>query len=167
LLIESQLAPFSGSIKNRFDIQGPAVRFDPQAAQMVGLALHELATNASKYGALSVPEGSVAIKWKIITTPAGEERLQIHWQEKNGPPVSPPEREGFGHMVISDMVGCALDGTVRIDFNPEGLSWQVEAPPSSWSRVAHLMGRPDQKSGPFLKFRPGPSAGASSSCGYM
>jgi two-component sensor histidine kinase len=95
----------------------------PEAAQNLGLALHELATNAAKYGALSNEDGDVEIRWEI-----GDGRFKISWQEIDGPPVSPPAREGFGHKVVTRIVTLALEGKVDLRFEPSGLVWELDIP---------------------------------------
>ena len=94
-------------------------------------ALHELATNAAKYGALSVPEGRVAIAWEVTAPASGEARFRMSWRETGGPPVTPPERKGFGHIVISEMVASSLRAQVALDYAAAGVSWTLDAPISS------------------------------------
>ena len=93
---------------------------------------NELATNAAKYGALSVPEGRVAIAWELGggSATAGP-RFRMSWRESNGPPVSQPTRKGFGHVVISQMVASSLRGQVTLDYAPDGLSWAIDTPSAS------------------------------------
>ena len=85
--------------------------------------MHELATNAVKYGALSVPEGSVTVVWHV--DPGALHRLTLHWEERGGPPVSPPERKGFGTTLLNRALP---DGRITLDFRPEGLVFALEAP---------------------------------------
>ena len=95
------------------------------------LALNELATNAAKYGALSVPEGRVAIAWELRDAASATARFHMSWRESNGPPVTPPARKGFGHVVISQMVASSLRGKVTLDYAQDGLSWAIDAPSAS------------------------------------
>lgn len=128
-LVRSQLALFRELIGTRIEIVGPPVRLQPPAAQAIGMALHELATNASKYGALSEGngDGKVRVSWRLEG--AGEERaFVLVWAEEKGPPVKPPERRGFGYTIMVAMVEKSLDATVTIDYAPSGLVWQVHAP---------------------------------------
>lgn len=126
-LVRSQLALFRELIGTRIEISGPPVRLQPPAAQAIGMALHELATNASKYGALSDENGQVAVSWKL--TGAGDEQeFFLEWREKDGPPVSPPERRGFGHTIMVAMVEKSLDATVTVEYPETGLVWTVQAP---------------------------------------
>lgn len=102
---------------------GPPIRFKPATAQAIGMVLHELATNAAKYGALSVPEGRVRINWNM----AGE-NLTIRWSEHNGPMTVPPVRKGFGDTVIVQMAEHTLEGHVNLEYAPTGLVWEITGP---------------------------------------
>lgn len=106
-------------------IDGPRLMLKPEAAQNIGLALHELATNALSYGALSRPEGGVFLKWGIE-----DGRLNIEWRESGGPSLAMPPREGFGHKVIKRLVAQALDGEATLAFPPDGLVWTLSIPAS-------------------------------------
>ena len=99
----------------------------PDATQTIGMALHELATNASKHGALSTPDGRISIAWAVEGEGDGR-RLRLTWQESGGPEVQPPEHRGFGHVVVERMVSMALQGTARLDWVAEGVRWVLEAP---------------------------------------
>ena len=119
-LVRSQLRTFSDFIGSRISITGPYLELPPEAAQSIGMAVHELATNAAKYGALSDDHGRIDVSW------ASEGGIfRMSWIETGGPAVSPPARSGFGSRVISDMVRLSLDGTVNVLFPPEGLRWQL------------------------------------------
>lgn len=126
-LVRSQLSHFAGLIGTRISVLGPPVWLKPSAAQALGMALHELTTNAAKYGALSVPLGSIKIKWQFVEA-AGETQLRMRWSEHGGPPVVPPTRRGFGHNLIVAAVEHALDANVNLNFDPSGLIWQFDAP---------------------------------------
>ncbi|HYG30446.1 MAG TPA: HWE histidine kinase domain-containing protein [Allosphingosinicella sp.] len=102
--------------------QGPPVRLNPKAAVSLVMALHELCTNAAKYGALSVPGGRVEVGWSV-----DGDLLTILWRERGGPPVRPPERRGFGFRMIERALAADLDGSARLDFEPEGLICRIEA----------------------------------------
>ena len=124
-LLKQQLAPFADRGVG-FELNGPQVMLSASVAQTLGLALHELATNATKYGAWSLPEGSVAIRWEVA---AGEKpRLHLGWTESGGPPVEVPLRKGFGHVVFEHMVEQSARGEVKIDYDPAGLRWSVSLP---------------------------------------
>jgi two-component sensor histidine kinase len=99
-------------------VNGPVLRLNPASAQAIGLALHELATNAGKYGALSTDTGGVDIDWAI----AGGD-FTMSWAEHDGPPVSAPTQRGFGTTVMEAMTERSLDGTVDLDYPSTGLTW--------------------------------------------
>ncbi len=126
-LVQSQIEPFVESGGQQVTVTGPPVVLDQVATQNVGLALHELATNAAKYGALSVPEGRVTIQWQASDN--GSDRcLRLTWRESNGPAVVPPSRKGFGHIVVERTVADSLDAKVDLDFAPTGVTWEAEIP---------------------------------------
>jgi PAS domain S-box-containing protein len=118
---QAALAPFGSS--SRISIGGPDVQISPQTAVSLALALHELATNAAKYGALSNEGGRVSVSW---TTAA--DRLRLDWREESGPPVTAPERRGFGTRMIERTLSAEFGGKVELEFRPEGVSCTVEAP---------------------------------------
>ncbi len=120
-LCASQFAPFGAAARMR--ASGPALMLRPPAAQAIGMALHELATNAAKYGALSNGTGSVAVDWGLQ-----QDRFIIDWRERGGPAVTAPRRTGFGHTVIAQMTEQTLDGEVSLDFAPEGVRWRLACP---------------------------------------
>src|SRR5690606_37832030 len=130
-LVSAQLAPFVEANNDRVEAHGPPVLLDADAAQNIGMALHELATNASKHGALSVTTGRVSITWDWLLAAEGERTLQLRWEESGGPPVSPPTRRGFGHAVIELLTAASMQGTAVLDWGPEGLCWTLEVPESS------------------------------------
>ena len=104
-------------------MQGPALMLAPDTAQNLGLAFHELATNASKYGALAAETGELDVAWTRT-----DGRIRITWRERGGPPVVPPERRGFGRVLLERLVGATLNGSVTLDFQPEGLVCEIEFP---------------------------------------
>lgn len=122
-LVRAQLALFKDLIGSRIAINGPSLRFTPAAAQAIGLALHELATNAGKYGALSDEHGRVDVRWHIDAS-----RLVFSWSECDGPPVKPPSRKGFGSTVINSLAKMSVYGEVDIAFDPPGFSWKLTCP---------------------------------------
>ena len=123
-LIRSHLEPFMEDDKTRVILSGPDVIVDPKAAQNIGLALHELATNASKYGALSGPTGRVDITWGKTA----DAQFALEWKECGGPRVQPPKRRGFGQTVLERLASQALEGTASLSFNKEGVTWRMEIP---------------------------------------
>ena len=112
-------------IGTRVQLDGPSLRLTPAAAQGIGMALHELATNATKYGALSNSEGRVRISWQV--TAADKPTFSMSWSEDGGPSVASPTHKGFGQTVIGRMVEAAVDGTAEIDYRESGFSWKLGA----------------------------------------
>lgn len=125
-LVRQQLLPFGEGDGGRVELKGPPLLVTPDAAQTLGLALHELATNASKYGALSVSRGSVAVHWKLEPG-GGVPRFRISWRESGGPRVNAPERSGFGRMLIERLTAEKLDATVLLTFERDGVVWTLDA----------------------------------------
>jgi PAS domain S-box-containing protein len=122
-LARAQLAHFADLVGSRIAVEGPKLRLNAAAAQAIGLALHELATNAGKYGALSVDAGCVDVCWRL-----DGDVFAMSWTECNGPPVSPPERRGFGCTVIVSMAEQTVGGDVQLDYAPSGLAWRLTCP---------------------------------------
>jgi PAS domain S-box-containing protein len=128
-LVRSQLAHYLDQHATQITIEGPGLIVTPEAAQNIGLAVHELSTNAAKYGALSVPEGRVAVRWSQANT-GGTARLQMSWMETGGPEVVPPSRKGFGQLVTEQLTARALQGTADLKFGAAGVSWKLDIPAS-------------------------------------
>lgn len=126
-LVRSQLGHYLDRVGTQVSLDGPAVVLKPEAAQSLGLALHELATNAAKYGALSVPGGHVSIRWKRMPAAEGH-GVEICWDEERGPKVKPPRQRGFGSMVIEQNLARALDAEVTMNFLPTGLCCRIIIP---------------------------------------
>ncbi|WP_291076982.1 PAS domain S-box protein [Hyphomonas sp.] len=123
-IMKSQLSHLDDFIGTRIVLEGPHVRLNSAAAQSLGMALHELATNAGKYGALSNDTGKVDIRWNVRQD-EGVNRFEICWTESGGPPVTVPDRRGFGSTVIERMTRIAFGYPVKLDFAPEGLHWHL------------------------------------------
>ncbi len=124
-LISTQLSAFDDPKRSRVSAHGPKVLLSPHTAQHLGMAFHELATNALKYGALSSPEGRIAIEWAIKQTREGD-ILLLRWQESGGPPVIAPQRRGFGSTVIERLVPSTPGSSSRVDWLATGLVWELE-----------------------------------------
>jgi PAS domain S-box-containing protein len=122
-LVRAQLAYFSDLVGSRIAVYGSNLRLNAAAAQAIGLALHELATNAGKYGALSTDAGRVDIGWGTEG-----DTFTMSWAERQGPPVSAPQRRGFGTTVIETMAKRIVDGVVDLDYAPSGLIWRLTCP---------------------------------------
>jgi PAS domain S-box-containing protein len=129
-LVRSQLGHYGDLVDSQIELVGEPLQIRPDAAQHIGMALHELATNAAKYGALSVPTGKVRISWRMSAAADGTPMCHLTWEESGGPPVEPPSRRGFGRVVIERTVARALHGEVRVDFAVSGLRWTLEFPKS-------------------------------------
>jgi PAS domain S-box-containing protein len=132
-LAHAELKHLAALIGSRIAVHGPELRLKPASAQAIGLALHELATNAGKYGALSTDRGRVAISWGTT-----DDTFTITWTERDGPPVSAPERRGFGTAVMEAMAARSVDGTVDLDYAPSGVTWRLTCPAANalepWER---------------------------------
>lgn len=111
----------------RFTIEGDNIRLSPKAALALGIAIHELATNAVKYGAFSNKAGTISIAWTLEHEPDGR-RLCLHWRETNGPPVTPPSRKGFGSRVLEQGLPHELDGKVDLAYPPDGVVCTIDMP---------------------------------------
>jgi two-component sensor histidine kinase len=114
----------SGLIGSRIEIEGPPLRITAGAAQPIAMALHELATNAGKYGALSSGEGKISIAWDI----ARDGAFHLGWTESAGPAVASPTRRGFGTTVIAAVPETQLDAEVTLEFPPGGVKWCLTCP---------------------------------------
>jgi PAS domain S-box-containing protein len=136
-LARAQLAPFADLVGSRIAVHGPKLRLNAASAQAIGLALHELATNAGKYGALSTDTGRVDISWGT-----DGETFTMSWTERDGPPVSTPKRRGFGTIVMEAMAERSVDGAVDLDYAPLGLTWRLTCPAAN----ALEPGEPEQVS---------------------
>jgi PAS domain S-box-containing protein len=119
-LVRAQLAHFADLIGDRIKIEGPRLTMTPSAAQSIGMALHELATNAGKYGSLSDDHGSVTIDWRI-----DDDEFSIGWIERRGPRVKPPKRRGFGSTIISTVAENNLGGEVDLVYEANGVVWRL------------------------------------------
>ena len=122
-LVREELAPYLKDGDSQARVCGPKIMLEPEAAQSIAVALHELTTNAVKYGALSVPSGNVKVKWQSASN-----RLAICWIETAGPPVKAPSRQGFGTRVIEQMIRLQLKGEVRFDWRRGGLICEINIP---------------------------------------
>lgn len=125
-LINATIEPHEGGV-TRFHINGPFVALSPSIAMTFSLAIHELCTNAAKYGALSVPEGIVNIVW-TVTEDLDAPRFQWRWIESGGPPVTPPLNTGFGTNLIKRALAMELYGSVDVSYNSDGVIYVLDAP---------------------------------------
>jgi PAS domain S-box-containing protein len=123
-LVKDGLVAYSQDGEGHVQIDGPKVLLEPNVAQAIAVTLHELATNAAKYGGLSTPEGKVRVAWSR----AADGRLVLRWTETGGPPVEPPTRQGFGTRVMESMIRGQLKGEMRLDWRAEGLACEIALP---------------------------------------
>lgn len=128
-LVNQAMEPFgvANGRTERFVITGKNIRLSPNVTLALGIAFHELATNAVKYGAFSNEAGSILLAWTAEPTPKGD-RLILRWQEKDGPPVTPPIRKGFGSRVIERGLPHELQGTVNLDYRLDGVVCTINIP---------------------------------------
>jgi PAS domain S-box-containing protein len=122
-LVRAQLAHFADLVGTRIVVSGPHLRLTAASAQAIGLALHELSTNAGKYGALSTDKGRVAVRWEIHG-----DAFHMSWIERDGPPVTPPRQRGFGTIVMEVMAERSVGGKVDLDNAPAGVTWRLTCP---------------------------------------
>jgi len=127
-LIRSQLAHHKELLNRRIFIRGPVIQLTATAAQTIGMVIHELATNAAKYGALSNDTGVVSIEWELSRSDGQEPRLELSWTESGGPPVVKPSRKGFGSEVIGRMVKMSLRCEPKLEYAQDGFRWRMSCP---------------------------------------
>ncbi len=122
-LVNGQLDPFKPDDRARVTVEGPSIRLNMQAAQILGMAIHELSTNAVKYGALKGNDGSLVVRWELDGT-----TLRLSWRETVTPFTPPSDRRGFGTTVLESMVGRSLGANVERVVHPDGLEWRFDVP---------------------------------------
>jgi PAS domain S-box-containing protein len=127
-IAEQELAPYRRESDERVVIDGPRVNLPSRYAINLGLVLHELVTNAAKYGALSVPTGRLDLSWEVVFTEGCPANLHIRWKESGGPPVQPPKRQGFGSRLIRRSIEGELDGSMLLSFEKTGVSYDIAVP---------------------------------------
>ncbi len=127
-LVRLQLAHFGDLIGARITLEGPPLRLCASASQSIGMAVHELSTNAGKYGALSDAAGRVTIAWRVERREGDRDFFVLAWTESGGPVVSAPVRRGFGYKVIVAAPKLELDADIETDYAPSGLSWRLTCP---------------------------------------
>jgi two-component sensor histidine kinase len=123
-LATQELSPYCGETEGRVRIDGPPVMLEPNTAQVIAISLHELATNAAKYGSLSATDGRVEIAWSRTA----DGRLSLRWIEAGGPTVAPPTRRGFGTRIMENIIVGQLRGEVHFDWRDQGLACEIVLP---------------------------------------
>ena len=142
-IVEAELLPYAQDNDHEIDLDGPDIELAPNDALSLGLAMHELATNASKYGSLSTPGGKVAVHWELVSTSL----VRIEWQESGGPRVNTERGRGFGTDLIERIVAHELKNPVELEFKPEGVRCVLTVPvrrPTEFSMRAGRSGGPQQ-----------------------
>ena len=134
-IVAEEMRPFLAADRTNVRIEGPPVPLDPRGALALGMAIHELATNAAKYGALSVPEGDVTVTWSVDRS-SGDEQLALDWIERNGPPVTEPVKRGFGTILIERGLSHDLAGEAKIQFLSKGVQARLRAAVGSSGKTA-------------------------------
>lgn len=126
-ILDKELRPYNDARGERIKLEGPPVELPSEIAVPIGMAIHELTTNAAKYGALSVRNGRVCVTWDVHEDEEGK-RLNMVWEERGGPSVSQPERQGFGSRLLHRVLTTQLSAKVEVDYAPEGLRVAIDAP---------------------------------------
>lgn len=124
MLLADELQPYLVRDRPRVRPDGPSVLLKAKCALSLGMAIHELATNAAKYGSLSTNDGSIDIRWRV----GGDQTLHIDWRENGGPSVRPPQRSGFGRLLLERVLTADLKGNVTLDFAPAGVTCRIAVP---------------------------------------
>jgi two-component sensor histidine kinase len=132
-VVRRQLASYVGD-SPQVEICGREVVATAGAAQAIGMAVHELAANAFRFGALSTRSGKVSISWRFDKSALEFRPLLLRWVESDGPPVAPPSHRGLGYCVAVEMIARAIDAKIDIDFAPGGLAWVAEIPTINFRR---------------------------------
>jgi two-component sensor histidine kinase len=127
-VLENELAPFRDDQAHRFGLDGTDLDLPPRYVLALGMTVHELTTNAAKYGALSTDAGRVDVAWNVVVAESGARRLTLEWREHGGPPVREPGRRGFGTRLITGGVSRELGGVVDLVFEPGGLRCSLDVP---------------------------------------
>jgi len=122
-LLAAVLAPYRSAGESRVTISGPAILLPARAVVPLSMVLHEMTTNAAKYGALSTRRGTIDITWQV--SDSGDRSVELVWQERRGPVVKPGASAGFGTKLIDRAISHDLDGRTKIDFDPAGVRWTI------------------------------------------
>ncbi|WP_175493775.1 sensor histidine kinase [Microvirga guangxiensis] len=126
-VLKNELEPYQDALNQRIRLRGPEINLQPSAVLALGLAVHELATNASKYGSLTSPEGKVHVMWALASA-LNPPVLIVEWVESGGPPVTPPQRQGFGTKLIQRGLAQQLGGEIKLNFHPDGVRCVITFP---------------------------------------
>ena len=127
-IVKGATGPHLSRPEEQLTIEGQAITVSPRVALTMAMVLHEMTTNAAKYGALSAPDGRIEIRWRVEPRPPKSPLLHFEWRERNGPPVAEPAKPGFGSRFIQGSVTAELRGSVRMNFDPDGLHCTIDVP---------------------------------------
>jgi PAS domain S-box-containing protein len=152
-LVRSQLAHFEDLIGTRIILEGPPLLVTASASQALGMALHELATNAGKYGALANGDGRVAIKWALEGESVSAQTFVMSWREQGKSPIEAPSKRGFGSTVICKMAELSLTAKVDLEFPAPGLSWRLQCPADQVLQEANAPLMPQPVTSPWVRQR--------------
>ncbi len=136
-VIAVELEPYASGRGQRIGVTGADLDLPPSAALAFGMTFHELATNAAKYGALSLAQGRVEVSWAVSESESGRRNLKLRWIERNGPTVDSPSESGFGSRLIDQIVRHQLNGRCNLRFEPEGLVCDLEIPLDNIEQTAN------------------------------
>jgi two-component sensor histidine kinase/PAS domain-containing protein len=142
-VLRNELDPYQDPLRQRIRLRGPEIELKPGAVLALGLAIHEMATNATKYGSLSATEGRVSVMWAI--TGGANPLLLVEWVESGGPPVKPPERQGFGTKLIQRGLAQQLGGEIKLDFAPAGVRCVITFPIQAVVLNLHEVGEREER----------------------
>lgn len=142
-VLRNELDPYQDPLRQRIRLRGPEIELKPGAVLALGLAIHEMATNATKYGSLSVAEGRISVMWAI--TGGANPLLLVEWVESGGPPVKPPERQGFGTKLIQRGLAQQLGGEIKLDFAPAGVHCVITFPVHAVVLNLHEVGEREER----------------------
>jgi PAS domain S-box-containing protein len=135
-ILWNELSPYQSEGSQRIVLVGADVRLAPKTAVALGMVMHEMTTNAAKYGALATPDGGIEVRWETQREPAGP-LLRLVWTERGGPPAAPPSHQGFGSRLIAQSLTRDLAGRVHMDYRPEGLRCVFEIPLAAAAPAVH------------------------------
>lgn len=145
-ILQNEFAPFDDGAVERFRLDGPDVELAPRYVLALGMTLHELTTNAAKYGALSTEDGCVDLAWRVSSRESGLRQLAMEWRETGGPPVAEPAARGFGTRLITGGVKRELGGSVTLAFEPTGLRCSLDVPLDEPDRFTSFDASGDRRS---------------------
>lgn len=151
ILLQQILEPYG--VGSRVELTGPRIELAPDAVTSLGMVAHELATNSLKYGALSNDSGKIEIVWDVTTGSDGQGAFVMRWNERGGPPVEPPRRQGFGTRAVERMLAKDIKASAQLSFSPAGFSCVIEAPVGKKLGLPASAGREDRAPGDAQQLR--------------